>query len=352
MLKNNIPKNRSLQIDICQLAHPQDLSKLKKTLSFMVDLTLLHEDPDGDYTFHDRLYRCTGRFACYFLEWTGWYNNRIATRLLGHYRLYQLYKRDPDRVFRSMPLPQAYILHYRSSHIVKYFISRVMSFFYCICTFGRHYLMVEIETFNHTLINDHALILQTFLEQADHDFTSAFRTAMTQLNDRIFAVPEIPSIPPPTPMLIQFHKEDHHYHQTFHSHYSYNHTEINFQPAIQAAHKGKEKDILSKKQTLILFDLLSQTAKLEPIDLGKPARSEAIAIFLHALTGRSKASWTEELHDYKTKNLYAFHTPGELQQLINTISNLAEFLRKAGFRSVATLADKKIRELERHKKDA
>jgi len=49
--------------------------------------------------------------------------------------------------------------------------------------------------------------------------------------------------------------------------------------------------------------------------------------------------------------MYEFHTPGELNQLINTIINLAEFLRKAGFRSLAKEADKKLLELEKHKKD-
>lgn len=280
----------------------------------MVDLTLFHKVPGGNYAFADYICNRKGRLACYFLEWTGWYNNRIAARLLGHYRLFQLYKRDPDHAFRDMPLSQAYILHYRSSHSVKYFISRIISFIYCIGTLGRHYLMVEIETFNRSLIHDHAGILQTFLEQADHDFTSAFHTAMAKLNERILSVTDT--------------------------------------PVIQATRKGKEKDVFSKKQVLILFDLLSSTSKLEPIALGKPAKFEAIAALLHALTGRSKDSWTEELNDYKIKDLYAFHSQGELQQLINTLSNLAEFLRKAGFRSLTTLADKKIRELERHKKDS
>jgi hypothetical protein len=226
-----------------------------------------------------------------------------------------------------------------------------MSLIYCIGTLGRHYYVsVEIETFNRSLIYKHAVILQTFLEQADHDFTSAFHTAMAKLNERILSVADTPA-PASPPMIIQFYKEDHHYQQTFYTNYSYNHTDINFQPPIGAPHKGKEKDVFSKKQVLIFFDLLSSTSNLEPIDLSKPTTFERAAAFFHALTGRSIESWTEELNDYKTKDLYAFHSPGELQQLINAISNLAEFLRKAGFRSLVTLADKKIRELERRKKD-
>lgn len=210
----------------------------------MVDLTLFHDQPDCDYTEEDRFNSRTGRFACYFLEWIGWYNGSIASRLLGHYRLYQLYKKDPEQAFRDIRLTQAYILHYRSSHRVKYLFSQIMSLVYCIATLGKHhFVFVEIETLNRSLIYEHAGILQTFLEQADHDFTNAFHTAMAKLNERILSVTDTPPPAPPPPMIIQFHKEDHHYQQTFLSHYSYNHTEINFQPVIQSSHKGKEKDV-------------------------------------------------------------------------------------------------------------
>jgi len=308
----------------------------------MVDITLFHQIPGGNYHMADRLNSRTGRFACYFLEWTGWYNHRIATRLLGHHRLFQLYKKDPDRIFRSMPLSQAYLLHYCSSHPVKYFISKLVSFIYSLGTLGRHYLAVEIETFNKSLIHEHAGILQTFLEEADHDFTAALHKAIQQLDPSAAGHPTHSKIPAPA-YLIQFNQSNTHTHQ-------YN--TLTIHNPVKEASRGKQKDVFSKKQVLMLFDLLSSAAKLEAIDLSKPAKFEAIAAFLYAVTGKSKESWVEELNDYKTKDLYAFHTRGELQQLISTLSNLAEFLRKAGFRSVATLADKKIRELERHRKDS
>jgi hypothetical protein len=59
----------------------------------------------------------------------------------------------------------------------------------------------------------------------------------------------------------------------------------------------------------------------------------------------------EELKNYKAKDLYTFHTQGQLQQLINDLSNIAELTRNAGCRPIATLAEKKIRELEQHRKD-
>lgn len=59
----------------------------------------------------------------------------------------------------------------------------------------------------------------------------------------------------------------------------------------------------------------------------------------------------QELNDYKHKGLYEFRTEGERRQLIVTLTNMAESFRKAGFRSIATLADKKIRELEQHRRD-
>lgn len=116
---------------------------------------------------------------------------------------------------------------------------------------------------------------------------------------------------------------------------------------IKEGTKGKEKGVFSKKQILILFDLLSRTAKIERLDLHKPNKFDAVAQLFQALTGKPKESWLAELNDYKNKDLYEYHTPGELNQLLATLSNLADLFRKAGLRSVASLADKKIMELER-----
>jgi hypothetical protein len=227
-----------------------------------------------------------------------------------------------------------------------------MSFIYSIGTLGYHqYIPVEIETFNRALINEHAHILEAFLEHADHDFTSAFHTAMEQIKAIIIGSPGSPSkIFSPT-ILVQFQKDYHIHQQIFYSTNTYNHSEINIQPTIKETHKGKEKGVFSKKQVLIFFDLIKSATKLESFDLNKPARFEGIAAFLCALTGKSKESWIEELKNYKTKDLYTFHTQGQLQQLINDLSNIAELTRNAGCRPIATLAEKKIRELEQHRKD-
>jgi hypothetical protein len=334
----------------------------------MVDLTLFHQVPDGNYRAKDKLNSRTSRAACYFFEWTGWYNQNIAQRLLGHYRLFQIYKKDPDNTSRDINLAQAYVLQYRSNHFVKYSLSRLISLIYRIFTLGRPYLPVETETFNRSLINEYADILHTFLTDAETDFTSAFQNAMKRLNNVNPNNPSGQSKELSQPFQIQVRptfiniQSDLHINNTFntqrndfHTHHNYendysSHTHINNSPNAKEGAKGKEKDVLSKKQVLILFDLLSESADLEKIDLRKPNKYDDYAILLHAITGKSTASWKEVLNDYKTKDLYEFHTPGELNQLIVTITNLAEFLRKAGFHSLAKSADKKIIELEKQKR--
>jgi len=306
----------------------------------MVDLTLFHLDPGKKYLTLDRLNRRTGRLACYLLEWLGWYNFDVAHRLLGHYRLYQLYKKDPDHVFRTMPLAQAYILHYQSSHNVKYALSKAMSFLYGIATLGRHYLAVEIETFNRSLIKNHAKILAKFLEDAENDFTQAFHTAMGQLKDLILDT--LPNNH--NHISCRFRQEYHHHTSTPQEPFPA------IPPSEPADPSGKVKGVFSKKQMLILFDLLTQVAHLEKIDLSKPNKYEAIADLFFAITGKSQSSWLQELKHYKHKDLYNFHTEGQRKQLIADLINIAELFRKAGFRSIANQADKKIRELEQYRK--
>jgi hypothetical protein len=59
-----------------------------------MDLSVLHavKSPDRDYTMKDKLNGVKNPLGCRFLEWSGWYNQNISQRLLGHYRLYQLFK--------------------------------------------------------------------------------------------------------------------------------------------------------------------------------------------------------------------------------------------------------------------
>jgi hypothetical protein len=69
-------------------------------------------------------------------------------------------------------------------------------------------------------------------------------------------------------------------------------------------------------------------------------------IICFLLNGKSKDAWVEELYNYKNKRIYHYRE-GELSQLIKTITNLVEVLRKSGFRNLAKAGDKKIRELEK-----
>lgn len=334
----------------------------------MVDLTLFHQFPNGKYRAKDRLNRRTGRMACSFLEWTGWYNLDIPQRLLGHYRLFQIYKKDPDNASRNIDLPKAYILQYRSKHFLKYSLSRLVSIIYSIFTLGRPYLPVEIETFNCSLINEHADILQAFLAAAEKDFTSAFLKTIAELSNikpdnsdnrsnilqgtyKLHIQPVFVNYQSDLHVNNTFNtrQNDFHTHNNYENDYSV-HTHVNYPPNTVEGKKGKEKDVLSKKQVLIFLHLISESTQLEKIDFRKQNKYDDLANLLHAITGRSKDAWKEELNNYKTKDLYEFHLPGELSQLIVTITNLAEFVRKAGFHSVAAAADKKIMELEKQKR--
>jgi len=315
---------------------------------YQVDLTLFHygKDPERPQKPLDIFNACTGFWACRFLEWSGWYNGNFALRLLGHYRLFQIFKRKSKKLSRVIPLTRAYILQYRSGHVVKYFISRTMAYIHRGFT-GEPYPFVEIESFNETLLYDRFSVLEMFLTEADIDFTAALRKTLA-----VIAQPDFfdrgsgNGAPSSQTLILQvqqvFNSTHYHYH-------SYTHHEINFQMAIQQGAKGKEKGVLSKWQILVFFDLLAQSAKLEKIDLSRPNRFDGYAEFLHALTGKAKGSWIDELKDYRGKDLYEYHKDGQLDEIINGLANLADKLRAAGLRSMAILADKKIIELENHR---
>ena len=61
---------------------------------------------------------------------------------------------------------------------------------------------------------------------------------------------------------------------------------------------------------------------------------------------KAASSFVEELKDVRKNSLYSFTNLGELNQLIVTITNLADTFRNAGFRSIANIVDKKLRHLE------
>lgn len=307
-----------------------------------MDMSVLHRHPlpDRDYTRKDKLNSLTGHLDCRFLEWTGWYNQDIDQRLLGHYRLYQLFKKE-SKAESGLPQPLAYILNYRASHGIKYLISRVTGIVYYLGSFGKPYYPLQTEGINRLLINEYASILQEFLTEADNNFEEALSQAVGQILSLDFGKKSGVSIKQ-SAIILQTRNEFNSYHNN--NHYFNEYTTVN--PATTGI-KGKEKGVFSKKQILILFDLLAETAKVEKIDFTRPNKFDLIAELLFAITGKSKDSWIEQLKDGRNKGLYEFKNEGERKQLIVTLTNLSETFRQAGFRSISKVADKKLIELDK-----
>jgi hypothetical protein len=312
-----------------------------------IDLTLFHYDdvpPNTSWRGADRLNSWSSPRSCRFLEWMGWYNYGVATRLLGHYRLFQHFKADYAKSRHDLPAAQAYILHYRDRR-VKHFLSRAMVFLVTIIERKRYPKEAEMIAINQQLVNDSTSVLYDFLTDADKDFTAAFLQATLRIKDPSFF--GRPAAPPTIHVQINQKEENYFAHQ----HNTYSATQINIQPAIKAGAQGKDKGIFSKKQVLILFDLLSTFKDFDSIDYTRPAKFDGYADLIHALTGKGKLSIRDELNKYHNHKLYEWHSPGELNQLINILTQLTNTFRNAGFRSFAKLIDKKIMELEPHKKD-
>jgi len=301
-----------------------------------MDLSVLHavKTADRDYTWKDKLNSITSPPGCRFLEWSGWYNQDISQRLLGHYRLYQLFK-TKHKVDSQLSLPLAYIAHYRTFHLIKYGLSCITAVLYYIFTLGGRYFPLPVEQLNKQLINQQYTILQEFLTVAEIDFEKALHNAFDRINGSGNKLaPEI--------TFVQNRLEYKVYNNTCHYFTEYNTTVHSGTNGI----KGKEKGVFSKKQILILFSMLADTGSMERIDYSKSNKFEAVAEMLQAINGKSIESWVEELNNYKNKGLYHYRDQGELGQLIITLTNLAETLRKSGFRTLAKVADKKIKELE------
>ena len=223
-------------------------------------------------------------------------------------------------MFMDIPTVHGYILQRRITYGLKYRFYNFTAYFVKI--WGYPERTMEIYIINRMLLYERASILYDFLTNADIDFEHALKHAIQQIHDPSFlSTPGISSIKSSN-VLTQV---------------KHNHNDVL---------RGKQKDIFSKKQVLILFDLLSQFAKIERFDLTKPNKFDSFAQLLHALTGKSKETWLEELKNYCNKDLYEFGTPGELDHLLNTLTNLSNTLRKAGLRTLSSQADKKIRELE------
>ncbi len=259
-----------------------------------MDLKILHpvESSEKNYKWKDKLNGLTGHLSCRFLEWSAWYNMDIPQRLLGHYRLYKLFKTENDpATANGVAIPLAYIVSYRASHGVKYALSSIMASIYYIFTFGKRYSPLQIEGINRLLVTDKAVILQEFLQDADKDFAQALSNAVAQIGSPYFVDKANNRL-----TFIQQNKNEYNHHFN-----EYN----TVQPAINGV-KGKEKGVFSKKQLLILFDLLSENGAIDKIDYSKPNRFESIASMLQAVSGKSKDSILEQLKDTRSDGLYSF----------------------------------------------
>lgn len=126
---------------------------------------------------------------------------------------------------------------------------------------------------------------------------------------------------------------------------------FNFSPNItqsvirEGAH-GKEKDVLSKRQILMLFDLFADVYGVKRLDLADKRNYKKLARFLHALTGKSTQSFMEEMNHYCHNNLYEWHTMEELDQLIIMTKNLVTIVESGGFAAAAELGNTKIKQME------
>jgi hypothetical protein len=211
----------------------------------------------------------------------------------------------------------------------------MMAALYYIFTIGGRYYSLSVEELNRQLINNQFTVLQGFLTDADVDFKIALLDAVDQINGASNKV--IPEI-----TVIQNRLEQKIYNNVCHYFTEYNGAVLSGTNEL----RGKQAGVLSKKQILILFDLLADKGGIERIDYKLPNKFESVAELFHGLNGKSKSTWEEELKDCKNKGLYYYNDKGELNQLIKDISSLSNKARKAGFRTLATAADKKIKELE------
>ncbi len=305
----------------------------------MVDLTLFHPEGTTDharYRHMDRLNSWTGFRSCRFLEWMGWYNLSVAKRLLGHYRFFQHFKEAFSQGKRDLPAAKAYILQYKAGHGIKFFLIRTRSLLDRIVTPRIYYGTVEIAALNHQLVSETTGILYDFLVEADDDFTSALRRAVQRISP-----PD--NTPDAKTINLQLNINEDHYH--VHQHNGQDST----LPATKEIQRGKESDIFSKHQVLILFDLLASSGKFDRLNLKNPNKHHAYADLLRAITGRTKETILGVLTDYSDNKLYDWHEQGGFDQLIRTLTNLLTYFEKAGFDSFVNVIENKIMELKNEK---
>jgi hypothetical protein len=325
-----------------------------------MDLRLFHpkEFPDREFKTMDRFNSWTRLQPCRLLEWTGWYDGSVPFRLLGHYRLFHLYKKSYHKRSVDIPTVQGYILQRRITYGLKYRFNNFLAFVPKI--WGYPDRTMEIHIINRMLLNERASILQEFLSNAEIDFEAALLRAIEQIHAPSFlSTPGISNINTSNTLsqniLVQV-KQDY---NTNNYHASWSHNELNIHPVIKeelpakepsapsgTSIHGKQKDVFSKKQVLILLDLLSQSTKIESFNLQNPNKHEPLALFLHALTGKGIETWLEELKNFRNKGLYDFRDASELEYIVKTMTNLSNTLRTAGLKTLAKQVNNKISELK------
>ncbi|GGB14856.1 hypothetical protein GCM10011511_43250 [Puia dinghuensis] len=287
------------------------------------------------------------------LEWTGWYTSSVRLRLLGHYRLYQLYRKHRYGRSRDVPPIHGYILQYRASNGIKFRLATLFSRFPAILGFPDR--TIEIYAINKMLLYERAAILYEFLASADADFEKAFGRAIDQIYSPEFLNTAALTQHQHSSLFVQVDQ---------HNMITDAHNELNIHPIVEKetmvkeviiketvpgapdkAIAGKEKDVFSKRQVLIFFDLLAQSPPIDRIALDPPINLLAKAQFFRALTSKGVETWLKTLRDYR-KGLYECHTSDEIENLISVLTNLAEFTHAAGLRAVTAAAEKKVHELQ------
>lgn len=313
---------------------------------------------DENYFLTGRFEGWTGRLKCSWWEWSGWYNLDIHQRLLGHYLLFQHFKKDHAQMNSGISVEHAYILQYRAMQGVKYCLSRITAFIWSIVTFGMAFPPVEIQGLNRILVNEGADILSEFLTEAEANFRLAMFNAAEKIQSPSFICKTSKGFSPA--YLFQVNKQTNNQFNTYRNeslieinhHHNVSFTKVNNQSIVKEGASGKEKDVLSKRQWMILFDLISATTSMfKKLDLSTHAKVEKAATLLHTLSGKDKTTFIKELNHYKNNGgFYKTDSLGELNQLIIALINMADIFRNNNQPDLAELIDKKIIELEAEKK--
>jgi hypothetical protein len=151
-----------------------------------MNMRLFHPEKTSDrkYRMTDKMNGWTKHLPCRFLEWSGWYNLNVSVRLLGHYRLFQHFKKEYSKNVRDINSVKAYIAQYRYSNLFKYFLARLMALPYSILTWRIYHPRSEVKSLNRQLVDERSIILQDFLASAHTNFELALATAVHRIRSQ------------------------------------------------------------------------------------------------------------------------------------------------------------------------